>query len=118
MLSFAIAHKKLTILNILHWIEQDLCPHLGPYPGPRSVVVFDNMPQHRSHQLRIEQAVNRRGAYVFWNPPNSPDLNPIEKLWDIGLAHSKRRMFELACGAYGAPRKFGMRIACSMLSLV
>ena len=65
MLSFSMVPKKLTIGEILDWIEQDLCPHLGPYPGPRSIVLFDNMPQHRSNQLRIEAAINARGAHVI-----------------------------------------------------
>jgi hypothetical protein len=44
---------------------------------------------------------------MIWNPPNSPDLNPLEKLWDIVMTKGKLRMFELACGMHGASRKFG-----------
>jgi hypothetical protein len=36
------------------------------------------MPQHQANKERIERAINARGAIVIWNPPNSPDLNPIE----------------------------------------
>lgn len=27
------------------------------------------------------EAIERAGASVWWLPPYSPDLNPIEKLW-------------------------------------
>lgn len=29
----------------------------------------------------VEQAIEAAGASVWWLPPYSPDLNPIEKLW-------------------------------------
>ncbi len=44
---------------------------------------------------------------MLWNPPNSPDLNPIEKLWDIVMAQCRLMMYELACGMHSASRKFG-----------
>ena len=37
---------NLTIKEILLWIKKDLCLILQPFPAPRSVVIFDNMPQH------------------------------------------------------------------------
>jgi hypothetical protein len=36
-----------------------------------------------------------------WNPPRSPDLNPIEKLWDVVVAMASRRMVELLSGQHG-----------------
>ncbi len=115
-------------------ITQDLVPLLQPYPQARSVVLFDNLPQHRKYKAQITrvywfyrglesspcscipclyEAINARGAFVLWNSPNSPDLNPIEKLWDIVLAYCRQRMFELACGMHGSARKFG----CGDLSI-
>ena len=87
------------------------------------------MPQHRSYQIQIEevsqtavssvyhalsrlsllivQIINARGAYVLWNPPNSPDYNPIEKLWDISLSAISRRIHDLISGNLGRVRAFG-----------
>lgn len=65
------------------------------------------MSQHRSRQREIEDLINARGAFVLWNPPSSPDLNPIEKLWDVVVAACKRRMFELAA-AMGLRRKLNL----------
>ncbi len=64
------------------------------------------MSQHRSHRARVEQAVNARGAYLLWNPPQSADLNPLEKGWDVSLSACRRRMMELAASMHGASRRF------------
>ena len=44
---------NLTIKDILLWIKKDLCSMLRPFPGPCSVVVFDNMPQHQKYEHYI-----------------------------------------------------------------
>jgi DDE superfamily endonuclease len=90
----------------LEWFEQDLAPLLQPYPHPRSLVVIDNLLEHRSHAQQISNAITSQGARLLFNPPRSPDLNPIEKLWDVCNAHTQRKMSELACGYHGAPRRF------------
>jgi hypothetical protein len=108
MITFTLARTKLTPRQILRWIKHDLLPVMTPFPGPRSIAVFDNMPTHRKHKTKIERWFRRRGAFVLWNPPQSPDLNPLEKFWDIVLAHAKRWMVGLAAGLHGASRKFAV----------
>src|SRR5262249_21280046 len=80
------------------------------YPGPNSIVVLDNAPGHRAlenfAQQRITIAVQRRGALLIWNPPHSPDLNPIEHVWHVTKAHMKRRVLALYTGQLGLPRAF------------
>ena len=84
--AFEMAQPKLSTSNILNWLFTRLPRILTPFPGPRSVVVLDNMPTHRAHQRAIEYYINRVGAVVIWNPPNSPDLNPIENMWNMLLS--------------------------------
>ena len=50
-------------------------------PGPKGpeIVVMDNLSSHKASG--VEEALERVGVSVWWLPPYSPDLNPIEKLW-------------------------------------
>jgi len=40
---------------------------------------MDNLSAHKA--VGVEEAIGRAGASVWWLPPYSPELNPIEKLW-------------------------------------
>jgi len=52
---------------------------VGPELLPGDIVVVDNLGAHRDH--RVKQAVERRGAWLFFQRPYSPDKNPIELAW-------------------------------------
>ena len=57
------------------YIEQ----HLAPTLREGDIVVMDNL---RCHKVKgIKQAIEKAGAHVFYLPPYSPDLNPIEQMW-------------------------------------
>ncbi len=51
-------------------------PYLNPWPFPRSILILDNARIHMYEEL--ETAVHSRGALLFFLPPYSPQLNPIE----------------------------------------
>jgi len=61
--------------TFLGYIERCLAPALRP----GEIVVMDNLSSHKASG--VEEAIERAGASVWWLPPYSPDLNPIEKLW-------------------------------------
>lgn len=52
---------------------------LGPSLTPGDIVVWDNLPAHKSES--VIAAVHRFGCKVWPLPPYSPETNPIEKLW-------------------------------------
>ena len=52
---------------------------LAPTLQKGDVVVMDNLPAHKIGEA--EKAIKRRGAWLLFLPPYSPDLNPIEKMW-------------------------------------
>jgi transposase len=54
------------------YIEQVLAPTLGR----GDIVVLDNLPAHKV--AGIHEAVTARRAQLFYLPPYSPDMNPIE----------------------------------------
>jgi len=61
---------------------------MNPYPGPRSVLVMDNAPIHKSEQLA--QMCRERGVILEFLPPYSPDLNPIEEAFSAIKQYLRR----------------------------
>ena len=57
------------------YVEQILAPTLVP----GDIVILDNLGSHKGKAARA--AVRARGAHLFFLPPYSPDLNPIEQLF-------------------------------------
>jgi transposase len=57
------------------YVEQMLAPALSP----GDVVVLDNLTAHKV--AGVEEAIRAVGASLFYLPPYSPDLNPIEQFF-------------------------------------
>jgi len=57
------------------WVETQLLPRLKP----GDIVVLDNLSSHKSRKARA--AIKAKGAHLFFLPPYSPDLNPIEQVF-------------------------------------
>ena len=73
--------------NFRAWVEQFLVPVLNP----GDVVIMDNLGSHKGHAIR--RAIRAAGAKLFFLPPYSPDLNPIEQLF-AKLKHLMRKAAE------------------------
>ncbi len=59
--------------SFLAYVEQILLPSLKP----GDIVVMDNLGSHKGKAVR--QAIRQAKAKLFFLPPYSPDLNPIEQ---------------------------------------
>lgn len=57
------------------YVEQHLVPSLRP----GDIVVMDNLASHKA--AGVVEAIEAVDASVWYLPPYSPDLNPIEKMW-------------------------------------
>ena len=70
---------------------------LVPTLHPGEIVVMDNLSSHKSPEIR--QMIEAAGAELWYLPPYSPDLNPIEKMWSkikaLLRAHKARGTEEL-----------------------
>ena len=66
------------------YVEECLAPAL--HPG--DIVVMDNLSSHKV--AGVQEAIEKAGASVWYLPPYSPDLNPIEKLWSKVKAWLRR----------------------------
>ena len=61
--------------RFLAYVQQALIPTLKP----GDVVIMDNLSSHKSPAIR--KAIRGVGARLFFLPPYSPDLNPIEQVF-------------------------------------
>jgi len=66
------------------YVEKELLPTLQP----GDVVVLDNLGSHKGKAVR--NMVRAAGARLFFLPPYSPDLNPIEQLFSK-IKHAMRK---------------------------
>jgi transposase len=61
--------------SFLAYVEQVLVPTLKP----GDIVIMDNLGSHKGQAVR--RAIRQAGAKLFFLPPYSPDLNPIEQVF-------------------------------------
>ena len=61
--------------SFLAYVEQVLVPTLTP----GDIVIMDNLGSHKGCAVR--KAIRAVGAKLFFLPPYSPDLNPIEQVF-------------------------------------
>ncbi len=73
------------------WLANELLPHCTLFPGPRTVIVLDNVKNHCNP--RIQELIRSRGCEVRYLPPYSPDYNPIELTFSV-LKTWVRRYFQ------------------------
>jgi transposase len=69
------------------YVEQALAPTLNP----GDIVVLDNLRSHKGAAIRA--TIRAAGAKLFFLPPYSPDLNPIEQVF-AKLKHLMRNAAE------------------------
>ena len=62
--------------------------HLAPNLKSGEIVVMDNLAAHKCEGVR--EAIESVGCELWYLPPYSPDLNPIEKLWSKVKAYLRR----------------------------
>jgi transposase len=61
--------------SFLAYVEQMLVPALSP----GDIVIMDNLGSHKGRAVR--KVIRGAGAKLFFLPPYSPDLNPIEQVF-------------------------------------
>jgi len=61
--------------SFLAYVEQILVPTLSH----GDIVIMDNLGSHKGRAVRM--AIRAAGAKLFFLPPYSPDLNPIEQVF-------------------------------------
>ena len=85
--------------SFMAYVEQCLIPTLTP----GDIVVMDNLGSHKRHAVRV--AIRAAGAKLFFLPPYSPDLNPIEQVFaklKLMLRKAQERSVEATWKRIGA----------------
>ena len=80
----AVYEGAMNSPTFLNYVESCLAPSLRA----GDVVVMDNLAAH--HAAGVVEAIEAVGACVWYLPPYSPDLNPIEKLWSKVKSYLRR----------------------------
>lgn len=72
--------------KFIEFVENLLMPNVMPFNGnnSRSVVIMDNCAIH--HVTEVTQLLQETGVLVYWLPPYSPDMNPIEEAFSKAKA--------------------------------
>jgi len=76
-----VLEGPMTSVAFEAYVEQVLVAELPP----RAIVVMDNLSSHKSP--RISALLEKVGAQLWYLPPYSPDLNPIEMMWSKVKSH-------------------------------
>ena len=61
---------------------------LAPSLRPGDIVVMDNLRPHKN--AGVLKVLEATGAAIWFLPPYSPDLNPIEKMWSKIKAYLRK----------------------------
>ena len=70
------------------WVQDQFLPHCNLYPGDCSVLYLDNVSAH--YHPELEAIIARKGIFIRYLPPYSPDYNPIELSFNILKAWMRR----------------------------
>lgn len=74
----------------LDWTEAFLLQIKKQYPGHEHIVVWDGAGFHPKDG---EHEKVPAGVHIVMLPPYSPELNPIEKLWDLIQDHTANKLW-------------------------
>ena len=73
---FGVTDGTFTRRSFHDTFAEKILPMLNPWPLPNSIVIMDNAKIHMYQG--IAELIHSRGAILFYLPPYSPLINPIE----------------------------------------
>lgn len=86
-LEYEIYHGSFNSERFENFVKK-LLRKMNPFPGPRSVLVMDNVATH--HSPYVKEMCDKAGVRIAYLPPYSPDLSPIEESFSVLKAWMRR----------------------------
>jgi len=84
--SFSFVMVDMTTESVNLFLEK-----FSKYIGKReAIVIMDNASSHRSKRLRVPDNIQ-----IVYLPPYSPELNPVERVFEDIKKHLKNKLFYL-----------------------
>ena len=79
LLTVDLTESTMTGERFFDFVRGSLIPNMLPFNGinPQSIAVLDNCAIH--HVQEVKEVFQQAGILLFFLPPYSPDLNPIEE---------------------------------------
>ena len=87
LVTFEISRDNVTFFD---FVRGCLIPNMLPFNGinPKSILVLDNASVH--HIKEVAEIVLQAGILLFFLPPYSPDLNPIEESYSYVKSYLRK----------------------------
>ena len=79
MLAYQTTTGSVNAEKFMDFIRGHLVPNMHSFPAEHSILILDNCSIHHTHD--VQDLLKSFGILVFFLPPYSPDLNPIEELF-------------------------------------
>lgn len=118
-LAWEFTRGTFTRLSFHHAFVNKILPHLNSWPLSNSIVIIDNARIHMYKEF--QDAIETRGAMLFFLPPYSPQLNPIEvgfsliKRWiekngNLAFHYTSEEVLDLAFRSCASKGPIGMNL--------
>lgn len=90
LLTVNLTDETVTGEKFFNFVRGSLIPNMLPFNGinPHSVAIMDNCSVH--HMQEVKQLFKDAGVLLFFLPPYSPDLNPIEETFSFVKTYLRR----------------------------
>lgn len=94
-----VAHQVYSsggnLYTFVDFLRHHVLPKTNRFPLPSSVVCLDNARIHHAEKDVVTAICHAHGVLVFFLPPYSPDLNPIEMLFGVVKSNILRQQHQL-----------------------
>jgi len=87
VLAVESSYEHMNRERFFNFLRGNLLPEMQRFPGPRSILVLDNLSVH--HVAEVQQLAAQYGVLILYLPPYSPDLKPSGNAFFLGQGYTE-----------------------------